>query len=77
MVTLDQATVFALVESRDNGGTHTDAGEAFLRLEGTGMVTLEGGVAAGAWTLETADAEGPDLYAQGSAKLLIDDGLVT
>ena len=29
------------------------------------------------WTVETADAEGTaDLYAQGSAKLLIDDGLV-
>ena len=78
MVTLDLLSVYALVDSRDNGGDHTSAGEAFLRLEGVSgaMVTLEGGVAAGAWTLETADAEGPDLYAQGSAKLLIDDGLV-
>ena len=39
MVTLDQATVFALVESRDNGGDHTAAGEAFLRIAGSsGMV---------------------------------------
>ena len=36
------------------------------------MVSLEGGT----WTTMT-DAEGTaDLYAQGSAKLLIDDGLV-
>ena len=67
--TLNLVSVYALVESRNNGGTHTDAGEAFLRLEGTGMVTLNG-----TWT-ETPNAEGPDLYAQGSAKLLIDDGV--
>ena len=73
MVTLDQATVFALVESRDNGGTLTDAGDALLRLRGlSGMVVLSD---LSDWN-ETADAEGPDLYAQGSAKLLIDDGLV-
>ncbi len=70
MVTLDLVSVYALVESRNNGGTHTSPGEAFLRLEGTGMVTLDG-----TWTT-TADAEGPDLYTQASAKLLIDDGLV-
>ena len=69
--TLDLLSVYALVESRDNGGTHTSAGEAFLRLEGVGMVALEGGT----WT-PTPDADGPDLYAQGSAKLLIDDGLI-
>ena len=70
MVTLDLVSVYALVDSRDNGGTHTSAGEAFLRLEGTGMVSLDG-----TWTT-TADAEGPDLYTQASAKLLIDDGLI-
>ena len=70
-VTLDLLSVFALVDSRDNGGTHTSAGEAFLRLEGVGMVSLEGGT----W-VPTVNAEGPDLYALGSAKLLIDDGLV-
>ena len=35
MVTLDLLSVYALVEARDNGGTLTDAGEAFLRLEGS------------------------------------------
>ena len=69
--TLNLVSVYALVESRNNGGTHTDAGEAFLRLEGTGMVSLEGGT----WT-ETPNAEGTaDLWTQGSAKLLVDDGL--
>ena len=34
-VTLNLLSVYALVESRDNGGDHTSAGEAFLRLEGT------------------------------------------
>ena len=34
MVTLDLASVYALIESRDNGGDHTSAGEAFLRLRG-------------------------------------------
>ena len=74
MVTLDLASVYALVESRDNGDEHTSPGEAFLRLEGVSgaMVSLEGGT----WT-PTADAEGTaDLYALGSAKLLIDDGLI-
>ena len=72
-VTLDLVSVYALVESRDNGGEHTSPGEAFLRLEGVSgaMVSLEG-----MWT-PTVNAEGPDLYAQGSAKLLIDDGLIT
>ncbi len=69
-VSLDLLSVYALVESRNNGGPHTDPGEAFLRLEGTGMVTLNG-----TWT-PTVNAEGPDLYTQASAKLLIDDGLV-
>ena len=71
--TLNLLSVYALVESRDNGGTHTSAGEAFLRVQAVSgaMVSLEGGT----WT-STADAEGPDLYALGSAKLLIDDGLV-
>ena len=69
--TLDLLSVYALVESRNNGGEHTSAGEAFLRLEGVGMVVLEGGT----WT-PTPDADGPDLYVQGSAKLLIDDGLI-
>ncbi len=72
IVTLDQATVFALVDSRDNGGTLTDAGEALLRLEGTGMVVLSN---LSDWN-ETPNAEGmADLYEQGSAKILVDDGL--
>ena len=72
-VTLDLVSVYALVDSRDNGGTHTSAGEAFLRLEGTsGMVTLSGGVAS--WT--KTDEGTADLYTLGSAKLLIDDGLI-
>ena len=73
-VTLDLASVYALVESRDNGGDHTSAGEAFLRLEGVSgaTVSLEGGT----WTTMTmADGE-PDLHVQASAKLLIDDGLI-
>ncbi len=72
-VSLDLLSVYALVESRDNGGTHTDPGEAFLRLEGSsGTVSLSD---ASSWTIET-DAEGTaDLYAQASARLLIDDGL--
>ena len=74
MVTLDLFSVYALVEARDNGGTLTDAGEAFLRLEGSsGMVVLSD---RSSWT-EEADAEGTaDLWVQGSAKLLIDDGLL-
>ena len=76
MVTLDLVSVYALVDSRDNGGTLTDAGEAFLRLEGVSgaMVVLSD---TASWTVETADAEGTaDLYEQASAKLLIDDGLL-
>ena len=73
-VTLDLVSVYALVDSRDNRGPHTAPGEAFLRLEGvsSAMVVLSD---TASWT-PTADAEGPDLYALGSAKLLIDDGLV-
>ena len=70
MVTLDLVSVYALVESRDNGGDHTSAGEAFLRIEGVGMVSLEGD-----W-MDPSETETPNLYALGSAKLLIDDGLV-
>ena len=74
-VTLDLAAAYALVETRDNGGTLTDPGETLLRLEGTsGMVVLSD---APSWTMEMADAEGTaDLYAQGTARLLIDDGLL-
>ena len=70
MVTLDQASVYALVESRDNGGTLTDAGEVLLRLRGlSGMVVLEGD-----WM--DPDATGTaGLYKQGSALLLVDSGL--
>ena len=73
MVTLDQASVFALVESRDNGDDHTAAGEALLRIAGTsGTVTLSD---MSDWN-ETPNAEGTaDLWTQGSAKLLIDDGV--
>ena len=74
MVTLDLVSVYALVESRDNGGTHTSAGEAFLRLEGSSAMAVVLSDKTD-WTVET-DAEGPDLYTQASAKLLIDDGLV-
>ena len=75
-VALDLVTVYALVGSRDNGGPHTDPGEAFLRLEGVSGATVMLTDAA-AWTVEMTDAEGDaDLYAQGAARLLIDDGLV-
>ena len=70
--TLNLLSVYALVESRDNGGTHTDAGEAFLRIAGSsGMVSLSDDVAS--WT--KTDEGTADLYTQGSAKLLIDDGV--
>ncbi len=75
-VTLNQAAVLALVEARDNGGTLTDPGEALLRLEGvsSAMVVLSDRLS---WTMAQADAEGTaDLWTQGSAKLLIDDGLL-
>ena len=64
--------MYALVDSRDNGGPHTSAGEAFLRLEGVSgaMVSLEGD-----W-MDPSETETPNLYALGSAKLLIDDGLI-
>ena len=73
VATLDLLSVYALVESRDNGGTLTDAGEVLLRLEGTsGMVVLSD---LSDWTIEM-NAEGmADLYTQASAKLLIDEGL--
>ena len=74
MVTLDLVSVYALVESRNNGGTHTSAGEAFLRLEGSSAMAVVLSDKTD-WTVEM-DAEGPDLYTQASAKLLIDDGLV-
>ena len=74
-VSLDKAAVYALVEARDNGGALTDPGEMLLRLEGTsGMVTLSDKTD---WTEEQANAEGTaDLWTNGSAKLLIDDGLL-
>ena len=63
-VTLDLLSVYALVDSRDNGGEHTSPGEAFLRLEGVSgaMVVLS----------DTAD-----LYAQGSTRLWKDDRFCT
>ncbi len=72
-VTLDLMSVLELMsDERDNGGTLTELGQTLLRLEGTGMVTLEG-----SWTLSQADAEGTaDLYSQLPALLLIDDGLL-
>ena len=75
MVTLDLVSVYALVDSRDNGDDHTSAGEAFLRLEGSSamVVTLSD---KSDWTVEMDAAGTADLYTQASAKLLIDDGLV-
>ena len=71
--TLDLLSVYALVESRDNGGTHTSPGEAFLRLEGVGMVSLSDNAS---WTVEMNVEGTADLYEQGAARLLIDNGLV-
>ncbi len=74
-VTLDLMSAYALTDARDNGGELTDTGELLLRLEGvSGMVVLAD---AASWALEQADAEGTaDLHAQGSVRLLIDDGLL-
>ena len=74
MVTLDLKAVYALVEARDNGGTLTDVGEVLLRLEGSsGMVVLSD---KSDWEEEDAAEGTADLWVQGSAKLLIDDGLL-
>ena len=73
-VTLDLETVYALTRARDNAGALTAKGELLFRLEGTsGMVVLSD---TADWVLQQADAEGDsDLYVQGNAFLLIDEGL--